>query len=274
MTLHSCQNCWFNGLQYGAIGLPVGYCSRHKLILNTADWTTCGQQMRKDLSIHRARQVSRIHVSRYCSDTVSRLNGKPALKRDISFNGKDLSALRGDAVADAVADYGLLNSKIESLAQLRAMRNARAEIAMLSLARGYVSNCIDRDNKWTSGVHLYWWTKNNLDQIPNIAIEDLRTAGGGQLARQTTLTAWSLVMLRLTFIDDIVEYASINRDPLASVGTLLDKAAEEVTTFNLKALSRWLKKSAIPLLDSRLDERRYRDMANELHRDPGVTATQ
>ena len=54
MNLHSCQNCWFNGLQYGALGLPVGYCSRHNKILNVSDRSTCGLHLRKDLTVLRA----------------------------------------------------------------------------------------------------------------------------------------------------------------------------------------------------------------------------
>jgi len=68
MKLNSCQNCWFNGLQYGAIGLTVGYCARHKKILNFPDGITCGLHLRKDLTLNRASEVSEIQKKNILSN--------------------------------------------------------------------------------------------------------------------------------------------------------------------------------------------------------------
>jgi hypothetical protein len=265
MRLHSCQNCWFNGLQYGALGLAVGYCSRHKTILNAPDGTTCGLHLRKDLTLERAKEVSEIHSQQYTSEFVARiLDGNP-YDNDVSRDRKDMDLLRKDAVAEVVADYGELGSTIESLAQLKVIPGARAELAMLSLGRGYVNNCVSKNGRWTSGLHLYWWSRKRLAEIPEIRVEDLRSVGAMQLSRQTHLTSWSLVMLRLTFIEDITIYASQQGDPLGKVRSLTEQAALALDTFNLRILSKWLKSEAAPQLDAQLSSSRYAELAKDLH---------
>jgi hypothetical protein len=263
--LQSCQNCWFNGLQYGALGLPVGYCSRHQKILNAAEGTTCGLQIRKDLPLKRAQQVASVHAARYADSVIVQIYRDEEAGREISSDMKDLASLRSDPVGEIVSDYGMLDSNIESLAQLKILSGARAEVAMLSLARGYISNCVRQNGSWTSGLHLYWWTKNRLPEIPEIAVKDLRTTGGLQLSRQLDLIAWSVVMLRLTLIDDIIEYAAAQHDPIGEVKELLQKAAEAVQTFNLRNLSRWLKTEALPHLDRKLPYERYKILSRQLH---------
>jgi len=265
MKLHSCQNCWFNGLQYGALGLAVGYCARHKKILNAPDGTTCGLHLRKDLTLIRAIEVSEIHKEKYPIEIVCRINDGLNYDSDISDNQKDMELLKKDSVADTVTDYGELGSTIESLAQLKAMPGARAELAMLSLARGYANNCVLRDGKWTSGVHLYWWSRLRLAYIPKIEVTDLRSIGAIQLSRQIELTLWSLVMLRLTFIEDIITYARQQSDPLGEVPSLTEQAALSLDNFNLRNLSKWIKSKAIPQLDAHLSRSRYVELANVLH---------
>ncbi len=265
MKLHSCQNCWFNGLQYGALGLAVGYCDRHKKILNVPDGTTCGLHLRKDLTLIRAIEVSEIHKEKYPIEFVCRINDGIHYDSDISDNQKDIELLKKDSVADTVTDYGELGSTIESLAQLKAMPGARAELAMLSLSRGYTNNCVLRDGKWTSGVHLYWWSRLRLTYIPKIEVTDLRSVGAIQLSRQIELTLWSLVMLRLTFIEDIITYARQQSDPLGEVPSLTEQAALSLDNFNLCNLAKWIKSKAIPQLDAHLPRSRYVELANELH---------
>jgi len=267
MNLHSCQNCWFNGLQYGALGLSVGYCSRHRKILNMADSTTCGLHRRKDLPLAHAQKVSSFHSKKYSSDFIIRIVDESKSERDVSSKNDDLCSLRKDPVADAALDFGELDSKIESLAQLKALPGARAEVAMLSLARGYISNCVQHNGKWTSGLHLYWWTKNRLADIPDVQVTDIRTVGATNLSRQQTLIAWSVVMLRLTLIDDVIEYASAEGDPVGKGKGLLDNAAENNQTFNLRALSKWLKKEAMPFLDTNLPYERYMEISRKAHRE-------
>jgi hypothetical protein len=265
MKLHSCQNCWFNGLQYGALGLAVGYCSRHKKILNASDRTTCGLHLRKDLTVTRAQEVAEIHKKYYTSECVARIVDAASYETDVSDSDKDKDHLRKDSVADAVVDYGELGSTIESLAQLKAIAGARAELAMLTLGRAYVANCISRNGKWTSGLHLYWWSTRRLTEIPEIKVEDLRSVGATSLARQSDLTSWSLVMLRLTLIEDIANYAGRQNDPLGTVDSLTEQAALALDSFSLRALKKWLKTEAEPQLDAKLSRDRYAALATNLH---------
>ena len=265
MKLHSCQNCWFNGLQYGALGLAVGYCSRHKKILNIADGTTCGLHLRKDLTVGRAMEISEVHKKYYRGDCVTRIVDATCHEQDVSDSDKDKKHLRKDSIADAVMDYGELGTTIESLAQLKAISGARAELAMLSLGRAYVSNCISRNGKWTSGLHMYWWIRCRLIDIPEIKIEDLRSVGATNLSRQSDLTSWSLVMLRLTFIEDIIIYAGQQNDAFGKVRSLTEQVALAIDTFNLRTLKKWLKTEAAPQLDARLSHDRYAELAKGLH---------
>lgn len=267
MKLHSCQNCWFNGLQYGALGLAVGYCSRHKKILNFADGTTCGLHMRKDLTLHRAIEISEFHKSHYTGDCVTRIVDAGCHALDVSDGDEDKMRLRKDAVAGAVLDYGELGSTIESLAQLKVLSGARAELAMLSLGRTYIKNCMARNGKWTSGLHLYWWSRSRIEEIPEIRVEELRSVGATNLARKFDLTSWSLVMLRLTFIEDITIYAGQQGDALGKVESLTEQAALALDTFNLRTLKKWLKSEAAPQLDKRLSRDRYAELASALHRE-------
>jgi hypothetical protein len=273
MILQSCQNCWFNGLQYGLLGLPVGYCTRHKTILNSSDETTCGLHLRKDLGLGRATQVGDLHRERYPTWQIVSLLTARAAKEETSSREPDLDQLRRDVVGDAVFEYGMLRSKIASLARLRYTVGARPELAMLSLGRGYVANCVSRSGRWTSGLHLYWWTRERLAQEPSIAASDIRRLGGIQLSRQVTLTSWSLIMLRLTFVEDVATHAAAQQDPFGSAQGLLNQAAEEVQDFNIRTLLRWIHAKALPLLDKRLPYKRYAALAAELHRqeEPGGT---
>lgn len=270
--LHSCENCWFNGLQYGALGLPVGYCTRHRKVLNAADFTTCGQHLRKDLSLHRAQAVAELHAARYPGDVIVRIYDEAQANEEVSSNGKDLDTLRKDPVAEAASDYGLLDSKIESLAQLKALPGARAEVAMLSLARGYVRNCVMRDGRWTSGLHIYWWTKKRLAETPDIAVGDLRTTGGIQLSRQVELTAWSIVMLRLTLIDDIAIYAGTDNHPVGGATGLLQRYAASADSFSLAKLAKWIRAEALPILDEALPWDGFSRLCREMHREAGGEA--
>jgi len=268
MNLQSCQNCWFNGLQYGPLGLPVGYCSRHLKVLNLAEETTCGLQLRKDLSLKRALEVGGIHRKHYpVHEIVTVVEKKPA-NGSASCDPADLKSLTSDPVGAIAFDYGTLGSKIESLAMLKNTAGARAEVALTSLSRAYVANCVSREGRWTSGIHLYWWTRSRLADEPQIAASDIRTVGGLQLSRQVALTAWSVVMLRLTLIDDIAEHAASQGDQLGLARGLLIKAAEDVQSFNIKTLTRWIKTTALPALDKRLPYKTYVSLANDLHKEP------
>lgn len=264
MMLQSCQNCWFNGLQYGAVGLPYGYCARHKAILNSADDTTCGQHVRKDLSFGRAKEVSIIHSSYYDVDRIVRIVGGENFAKDVSFRLQDELILRQDDVADAVIDFGVLDTTISSLAQLKPMHTARSVIALTSLGRAYVRNCRARGGSWTSGINLYWWNVSRLDQIPFLPADDIRYAGAVSPARQTQFAIWSVMMLRLSFIEDIVEAANLEKDELGLEVGIVDRAASGVQDFDAKKLGFWIRRELLPALKTRLSYERYRSIMVDL----------
>ncbi len=265
MIVQSCENCWFNGLQYGSLGLSVGYCTLHNKILNSSHSITCGSHQRKDLTLNRVRQVSEQHSKFYASSEIIRLADKQVATRETSESNEDFEQLRKDEVGESVADYGQLNTTIESLARLRYMQGARAELAMLSLSRCYVQNCISRNGKWTSGLHLYWWTKSRLHEMPDIKLNDMRSFADVPLERAVTLNQWSVIMLRLLFIEDMAVYAV--GDPLASAHGIIDEAVVNVPDFNILKLLRWLKREAMPTLDKYMDCKRYTNLAQQLRGD-------
>ena len=267
MKLQSCQNCWFNGLQYGSVGLSVGFCARHRKILNLADETTCGLHIRKDLGLARARQVAILHSQMFKSNKIVRLTNNDEAASDVSDTEKDMEVLRTDAVGEAAVDYGSLNSKIESLSQLKTLETVRSDIAMTSLGRAYVANCKKNGGRWTSAIHLYWWTKKRLTVIPDLQVHDLRCGGPVNLSRQVELAAWSVMMMKLTFLDDIILHAREENDELGRVEDVTVCAAEAVQNFNVSKLSRWIGKELQPALEARLSIKRYAALANELHRE-------
>ena len=125
-----------------------------------------------------------------------------------SLNSKsEHHALRSDCVAKAVMDYGRLDTKIESLAQLSMLDGARADIALMSLGRTYVRRCTSRGGEWTSGLHLFWWIRARLTTEPTVAVTDIRVETALSLSRQIDLAKWAVLMLRLTVIADIGNYA-------------------------------------------------------------------
>jgi hypothetical protein len=267
MKLQACQNCWFNGLQYGSVGLAFGYCTRHRRVLNLADETTCGQHLRKDLGLARAQEVATIHTQVYDDGKIVRIYSKEEVGGDASSSFMDTEILRRDRVADAVMDYGFINAKIASLSQLKSIESARSDVAMTSLGRAYVKNCISNEGKWTSGIHLYWWTKKRVAYVPELRVDDLRYSESIQLHRQSELAKWSVMMLKLSLLDDIVGYAYQQNDELGQERGIADRAAEAVQIFNLRKLSAWISKELLPALDARLNHTRYYKLADDLHKE-------
>jgi hypothetical protein len=203
----------------------------------------------------------------YDSARIVRLTNKEEFQTDFSGSERDADFLRTDSVGEAVLDYGSLDSRIESLAQLRALKTARSDLAMTSLGRAYVSNCVRQGGRWTSGLHLYWWTKKQITFVPELSARDIRYSGSIQLSRQIELTSWSVMMFRLSLLDDIIEYAKQQGDEIGLEAGVSSKAALAVQEFSTDKLSKWLIKELIPALDARLDQNRYSSLARELHRD-------
>ncbi|WP_147439727.1 hypothetical protein [Corallococcus sp. CA049B] len=185
------------------------------------------------------------------------------------FVEQDASSLRTDAVGDAIADYGLLGAKIESLARLRQLQGVRAEIAMLSMGRSYVRRCVGRNGSWTSGIHLLWWTRLRLDQEPEVNAGDIRMELAIPLARQVEMAQWAVLMFRLVFISDIGQYAKVSgsRAGVGGLSSLAEEAAAETSDVTPKALITWLKRKGLSRFDHALPERSYVRMARDLHRD-------
>jgi hypothetical protein len=264
MLLLSCSNCWFNGLQYGSVGLSVGYCTEHRVVLRAADYTTCGRHMRKDLPLKSAEEANCRHGRVYPREKVSLLS-RDSLNGDVLAE-QDSSLVSTDSVGDAVAQYGGLDAKIESLAQLRSIPGARAELAMLSLARSYVQRCVARRGAWTSGLHLLWWTRRRLAEEPQLQASDIRLSLPVSSQRQVELAKWSIVMLRLAYVSDVGEYAKRTRHRVARLATLVEDAARATQSLNLRRLLSWIKAEAVPKFDRTLPRDEYARLARLLHR--------
>lgn len=266
-VLASCSNCWFNGLQHGAIGLSFGYCSEHRVVLRRPDETTCASHMRKDLLIQAAKAFNDQHRKTFSQpDCVqSMTDGKVVSNGE--FIEQSTAFIRHDKVADIAADYGEYDTKIESLAQLRALNTFRSELAMLSLGRAYTDRCVRRGGRWTSGIHLVWWTRRKLLE-PRTAEpdpRDLRYATCGSLDRQIELASWSLQMSRLVFLSDIGVHAQSSSDGVEKLQSIADQAATDTEIPSNNRLTKWIKKVGLPLIEEVLPESRYRSLAAELH---------
>jgi len=262
----SCANCWFNALQHGSVGLPVGYCSEHRVVLRRSDETTCGRQIRKDLLLNSAKEFQHHHFELFQDrDHVINLSDREPVSNG-EFIEEDSSFIRNDAVADVVADYGEYDTKIESLAQLRSLGTIRSEFAMLSLGRAYTDRCITRGGTWTSGLHLFWWTKRRLieSEVPEPSPADFRYSAASSLKRQIELSVWSLLMFRLTFVSDVGSHAENSGDPIRELSTIAEQAALDTEVPSKRKLLSWIKNVGKPLLENAMPEARYRTITGQL----------
>ncbi|MFY2562456.1 hypothetical protein ACN469_32980 [Corallococcus terminator] len=264
----SCANCCFNGLQHDTIGTSFGYCVEHRKILRFAEELTCGRQFRKDLPFVSSEREHEQHSKLYSRARVAFLRERSVSPEAAGFIERDAAPLRTDAVGDAVADYGLLGAKIESLARLKQLQGVRAEIAMLSMGRSYVRRCIERNGSWTSGIHILWWTRRRLTQEPEITINDIRVELAIPLPRQIEIAQWAVLMLRLIFISDIGHHAKTAnpRNSIGNLSSLAEEAAAETTNITPHALITWLKRKGLKRFDDALPEHTYIRIAKELHR--------
>ncbi|WP_201216729.1 hypothetical protein [Halochromatium roseum] len=213
-----------------------------------------------------AQAFSERHQQVYtCSHQVQKLSDQePVLASD--YIEASATFIRHDRVGEAVADYGEYGTKIESLAQLRALGSFRAELAMLTLGRAYSRRCIQRGGHWTSGLHLLWWTKRRLQerQPPEPEPSDFRYQTAGSLERQVELASWSLMMSRLVFLSDLGAYALAEGDPVAGLHGIAEQAAAETEIPGKKRLLRWIKKVGLPMIEEVISECRYREIASAL----------
>lgn len=266
MIAFACSNCCFNSLQYGSFGLSAGYCVEHRLVLRRADETTCGRHLRKDLLLERAESVWRAHSQEFSSNAVSFLRTRKSAMNGAMAVEDSTELLETDVVGEAVSEYGMLDSKNESLARLRSIPGARAELAALSLGRTYVRRCSQRGGAWTSGLTLLWWTRRNLVNKPVVTMQDIRYPSAAPLERQAELVAWSLVMLRLAFVTD-VGWLAPSSDPVCGLRSMAERAAEAVETPDLEELLAWIRTEGERFFDRHLPRQRVKALRSTLHRD-------
>jgi hypothetical protein len=174
-----------------------------------------------------------------------------------------------DAVIEEVQAYGMVDSKIGTMAALHRIAGPRAEVAMLSLSRAYVANCFRRDRKWTSGVHLLFWTLQRLDEEPIFAPTDLREPLAFSLAQTNAIAKWTLIMFRLGLIADVATYASVSHDIVARLKKFAINASAISSPTDPERLLAWLsaKKASWwrPLSPSR-----YARIREQLHEEEGA----
>ena len=268
MMLLSCVNCCHNPLQTDSLGTAMGYCTEHRRVLLAPTQLTCGRHLRKDLVRTHASQQRERHQSRFSPATVISLaDAKTTNGGYTSKAREDLAKLGDDEVGAAVLDYGRLPSKIGSLAQLRWLKGTRPELAFLSLGRAYVDRCTLRGGSWTSGLHLFWWTRHRLLDQPEVTMPDLRVESAASLSRQVALAQWSVIMLRVIFISDVGAYARSHDRKMAKLANFADQAAEGAKELSPKRLLTWLKRHGIKLVDEALTESRYEKLAAQVKRE-------
>jgi hypothetical protein len=267
MILLSCVNCCHNPLQSDALGGQVGYCTQHKRLLLTPSELTCGKQFRKDLPAADAGAEREKHAKRFRSDVIVQLTdrGAPANGGYTSSAPKDLADLDGDPVAVTAREYGT-QPKIASLSQLRFLGGARPELAMISLGRAYVNRCVQNQGKWTSGIHLIWWTRRRLRDVPEVRFDDLRVEAPIPLQRQVELAKWSLMMMRLVLISDVASYAE-KREPIAKLASFAEAAAENAGELSPKSLATWIRRKGERMFDSALPTNSYERIAASVHQE-------
>jgi len=261
----SCSNCWHNPLQNDAVGLQVGYCTRHHRVLHDSDALTCGQQKRKDLPLASAQTAMAWHGKEFRDDEIVYIRSKRKANGAASNALADKVVLETDQVGEVVTDWST-GAKIESLSQLRKIPGARAELAMMSLSRAYVHWCQRQtQGQWTSGIHLLRWALQRLVEQPALQLSDLRITSNIALPRQVELAQWSIVMLRLTFISDMGRYAKPHGDVVGALDGFADRAAEH-TDLSLPELLAWLDGSGRKWANKGLPDKHYRHLAEQLHR--------
>jgi hypothetical protein len=268
MILLSCVNCCHNPLQSDTLGTSVGYCTQHRRVLLAASQLTCGRHFRKDLPATYAASERDLHGKRFSLSVIVLLSEHTVANGGYTSHGrKDFTSLAGDAVAMAALDYGKLETTINSIYQFRFLPGVRPELAMMSLGRAFVNRCVGNNGKWTSGLHLMWWTRQRLPEEPRVEIGDLRTETPLPLTRQVELAKWSLIMMRLMLISDVASYAP-KSERISKLGSLAEQAAEDTGELSPKRLLGWIDRRGKSLFDRALPQRDYDNLAASLHKEP------
>lgn len=260
----SCVNCCHNPLQLGSVGTAFGFCTRHQAVLNQPQLTTCGQLLRKDLLAESAARQRTIHRKSYSEERISMVMDPslPASKRGLIE--KPNGQLPADAVIEEVQNFGHLDSKIASMAALHRVPGVRAEVAMLSLSRGYFGNCIARGGQWTAGVHLLYWTLGRLDSNPVPEATDLRGPIAFSVGHTIAVARWTLIAFRLAFVGDVGSAAAQAKDKAGRLSRLPGQAAKATPGIDPDRLLGWLGQRR-PIWSSALSAHRYAKLRQTLH---------
>jgi hypothetical protein len=197
-----------------------------------------------------ARAQSEIHRQKFSSKDVVFLRPNGHTPRQQHYAHTAVSALAANPVAASVAEWGALPTKFASLVALRQLPGARAELARLSLSRSYVNRCVSRGGSWTSGIHLYSWTRNTLLDEPEVTADDIRTELAIALERQVSIAKWSLLMLRLVFLSDLGFHA--DTPGVRRLRRLPILAAEATGSLSYSALHNWVRREGAKVADRAL----------------------
>jgi hypothetical protein len=269
--LISCTNCWHNPMQYGTLGTCTGYCVFHRVVLKTPSETSCAAQMRKDLLLLSAQQEHEHHKNKINHNNIINLHTNTVALQPISITDTD-ALLQSDPVGSTVYDYGD-DIKVASIANLNGQGSVRAEIAMVSLGRAYVHQCM-QNGAWTSGIHLLQWVihrikkEKQLKQDIQLSLTDRYKNLPISSARQEDIERWSLLVFRLTFVSDIGFHAvTSGQDPSLEPLAQLPNTAMEDTDGNVKyaPLKNWLHQKGLHIIQQHFSEERYRELRRQLH---------
>jgi hypothetical protein len=261
----SCKNCCHNPLQLSAVGTAFGFCTRHRVVLRVPHLTTCGQLLRKDLRAPGAVRAREAQRAVFRVDRISVLADPRRSAEKAALTEPAGSQMPDDAVVEEVMDYGLLDSKLASLAALHRIGGARAEIAMVSLGRGYFQACIESKRRWTSGIHLFQWTLARLTDDPSLGASDLQGPITLPIQRLLDLSRWQIVVQRLALVADIADHAGREGD--AAIGKLVElveRALIQTEAGSAESLLSWLRKRASKVR-SAFPRERYDKLRKALH---------
>lgn len=261
----SCNNCCHNPLRAGIVGTDFGFCTRHGLVLLSPRETTCGQLLRKDLLVDRAMLLQKVHQRRFRRDRVASLY-------DDSAGQLLTEAPNGQLPKDAVIEESVAfqryarNTKISSIAALRRLEGARADIAMTSLGRAYVQNCRRRDGLWKAGLHVLWWTLERLHVEPPMPEAAALHVERMPLERVSAMAKWFVITMRLYLVSDVGFFAAEAGDDAGALGSLADSALAATEPGDGPGLARWLTERR-PKYTRALSSARYEQLARERHRE-------
>lgn len=262
----SCVNCCHNPLQFGPTGTSFGFCARHRVVLQSPELLTCGHLRRKDLYGDSADREASIHSRMFIKSRPVLLHSpkdRTAAERCFESANREVP---DDRVVEEVLGWGRI-TKIATIAALNQIPGARAEIALSSLGRVFVENCVRRGgkSKWKSGIHIVWWTLRRLDGEPAIQATDLRTTFGQRIERVTAIARWLVIGQRLALLADVARHAGAEEDPLGTLASLPDEAALHGDPDQPEKTLRFLRS---PSMRSRVKEalsrKRYESIREEL----------